>query len=1040
MLDGTIDDRSQPEYVSPIVQHQSSPSLSASVNTRLSPARGTCTRSPAFASFSGSVVGTNETCFGIVPAAAGASAVGFFRFGNQQIRQLATGYQSSLLRSVRSPGNPQTAYHPVKIENAGGVPNAPAQSNIASAYNSNTGHIWFAYTSPTDATSANVDLFVYAMDEFGNALCAPTLVVTFGLTANTNVCITSHFSNGMRVWWQDSGIKIANVTISGNLVSVSAPISVYTSTREFTAATWDSNTAAVACGATTTAAARVMMVNVNTGAIVTFDTPGGGPVIDTAAITVATLYGTTYIAAAFAVAAGALTKLYTYAGTTLTAVWTQTATASASAQPRRVAVQFQGFLQAAVVVASSDESGSFSASAAGTLGTMIHYLDLSVGTVFGTHVLPWRVLMDRGATLYYGENQQSAVFNLGRAYAAPALGADDPSSPNYCDDPSIESYRCRDSFTPPAPVARFGVVRGQIAPARVVNEQALGTCALIGPPGGASRIVTCYRKANYQIAPGYPNGAFYGRWVLLAFEGQQPAVAHDKDGSAMAAAALPIQWDGVEVVELGGPSLHAPKIAGVLTGGSGPVLAAGVYSYRAMYQFTDATGATRRSRPSNIVTITTTGAGTDKPVLRVTMPDSMRNGVQTGAVSILLYGTVANGGADFHLSTDLPTAADAYQVTFGAINPVDLAGQQIFSVTGAGGEELFPHPAPPLWDVVVIGSRAYGIDAEYRSRLVCTKLRVSGVGFEWAPALEVPFPGGAGKLMSVREWQGLPVVLTERGVYSISGAGPNNTGAGGDFGPPNRVGEIGCTSRDSVIVTPNGILWQFADWFVRLDGSGVSYVPNIRVYATVTGALMMRAQDEAVFFTNQAKAWVYNFARDRWTTWEEGTYANAITNVVSLPSTMLDSLVYSTAGGRMLRITHASVGTAPSMIWRTDWIQLGGDWQDSVILRWIVVKGRSLSTHDLTVSVFTNFDDGTPRPAITWSTAELATLQDGVGRFSLKMEPTEQNTRAVKLIISDLLTGTAGGGFQPSAITVVWALDDGLLREETFAVSQNSIR
>jgi hypothetical protein len=49
-----------------------------------------------------------------------------------------------------------------------------------------------------------------------------------------------------------------------------------------------------------------------------------------------------------------------------------------------------------------------------------------------------------------------------------------------------------------------------------------------------------------------------------------------------------------------------------------------------------------------------------------------------------------------------------------------------------------------MHDIAVVGSRAYAIDAEIRSRMMVSKTRIAGKGFEFAPALEINFPSSAG--------------------------------------------------------------------------------------------------------------------------------------------------------------------------------------------------------------------------------------------------------------------------------------------------------
>jgi hypothetical protein len=686
----------------------------------------------------------------------------------------------------------------------------------------------------------------------------------------------------------------------------------------------------------------------------------------------------------------------------------------------------------AIVVAQSHIFGTTFVTVGDSPYTAVRSLDLATGAEISAYDVPWRTLETRCEQAHQSDTESYPVLFL-----VPCYGdyANDPTSLDYVDEPALEAHVVVDrDVVRPIRMASVGVVRGTVSPVRVLYDQFLMRTATVMPGG---RLLTTYRKD--ELAADYIDDGYPGRYVELDFGAFQPRFTHDRDGSALVAAALPFQWDGVHVTPLG-HAICAPKINAVLTGGTGVNFAAGVYSFKAMYKWHDAAGLEHRSRASNTITLTSTG--TAQPIVYVTNP------LGEQAWSIELYATEANG-SEYHLVTDPPSEvlSNAFYDVYDFLSLPNLRNGQIYSVTGAGGEELFPQPPPPLHDVVVIGSRAWAIDAEIRSRVVPSKLRIAGVGFEFMPALEVNFPSGAGDLQAIAEWQGLPIVLAERGVYQLSGDGPSNTGAGSNFSPPVKVSDFGCTNPESVLYTPAGIVWQYNDWLMILNGQGVQQFPNIRANELVGGVVLMRSQDEAVFYSAVTpQKWVYNFARQRWTTWDAGTLATLVDHAVGLPWSSERSLVYSITTGHISVCAHDANSFAPSMVWETDWTLLGGDFQDPVLIRWIVFNGRTMSPHDLTIELFTNYNETTPTPSMTWTAAQLATCMDAQGRFTVKLEPTEPSTRAFKLRVTDRLiepaslAASTSAGLRPGAVTIVWSMEDELLREEVFAVSEVTIR
>jgi hypothetical protein len=724
---------------------------------------------------------------------------------------------------------------------------------------------------------------------------------------------------------------------------------------------------------------------------------------DYSAVHSETIGGVVYVACAASCATGPLTKLavHTWNGTALTTLWNTSAVAYST-----LAVKFLSFGGSSYAVfANSAWTGSFGANT--TVNTIINYYGLTTGTLAAVSTLPWQTIYNAGAQVTVNGTEFYPLFFLCRTYGALA----GPTYlPDFVDDPSVEAWMCHGTGT--AVVARFGCVRGTFGPARTVTSFDLLTNSAVAI---GSRVMCAYRKDLFgntsALYYGYP-----GRYVTIDFAARQPPAIQDRDGTALCAAALPYQWDGVEVAEVGGP-LHAPHIALAAVGGSGTALPAGTYAYRAVYVWTDAAGLEHRSRPS--VPATVTSAGASKPVIRVTGPDSMRNGLQTGPVQIELYGTVKDVGDTYYMLGAYPSATSAYQNTYDTIFEADTTQKQLYSVTGANGEELFPQPPPPLHDIAVVGSRAYAIDAEVRSRLVVSKIRVAGKGFEFSPALEVNFPSSAGKLMAVREFSGTPIIIAENGVYQISGDGPSNNGVGG-FNQPVFLSDMGCSNADSVVRYPGGIMWQKGSYLVRFNGS-VGTDARVLLADTVTGAAVLRNQDEVLLFTS---AWcrVYNYALDRWSIWDSSAMP-VVSNALTVPTDANKALVFYQGTGTIYYVDALTTGGAVQMSWKTGWFVPGGDFQDHTVPREVVFSGRALSPHSLRINLFTNYED-TPTATHTWSASDVAALSENAGgRYTVSLQAVDNNSRAIQVqVIDTISSGTQG--VRPIAVTVVSALED----------------
>jgi hypothetical protein len=642
-------------------------------------------------------------------------------------------------------------------------------------------------------------------------------------------------------------------------------------------------------------------------------------------------------------------------------------------------------------------------------------------------------LQNRGGQVVT-DNGTYPLFFLAKTYSSDSETTM-PGEDDYVDDPAVVGYLFGPSYGTPiamgSPVLRFGSVRGVMAPAYTpITTMAGGALS-----NGIGTMLVPYRKQSF----GTEN--LYGRYVKISYEARQPAVAIDKDGAALVAAGLPVQWDGVETVEIGGP-LHAPKLKVVLDATGGIIPPAGVYSLVAHYQWTDAAGLVHRSRPSQIKTVTANGT-TERIGALVTRPDSLKNsGFPWAAVDVLLYATDTDG-LTYHLVDTAPVYTSDYakwdgigQSLSGGDQFVNTSNPTIYS-TGTAGEELTPQPPPPLRDICIVGSRCWGVDAEIPTRLVYSKLRISGVGFEFFPAGDVLLPSEAGNILAIREMAGTLAVFTERAVFQVADSGPNNTGTGGTFGPAYKISDVGSLYRLAVQTTPAGIVFLTTTGrFCMLAGGAVTQLPGIELTTgvltpdQVSGCFVLDDADEAVFVVED-EAKVYNFATQRWTTWELPTTPS----IVAQSNTSRNvALLYEPTEGAIRRLESDSLSTTANMRWETDWILLNGDFQDHVLIRQVILSAYALTPCGVTLEVYTNYDS-TASTSLSWSAAEITALLAGGTRFSVRIEPRQQPTRAVKFAVIEAADATeeptVRHGMRPISLTLIHAFES-MNYEEAF--------
>lgn len=1024
LLTGGIDETTVDELTAPIVQQNSAPTLKESDNTRLSVIANSCVRSPLVSSAGIDLI-DGADCYGIAPAVSGENAAVFFRPQQGGSYVLAdagrTSYGTGVIRSPFDNTKASQCYLPVDIVGSGAIPSVSPDAPAATVFEVNTGLIWFAYLSPNPTTPTNFDLYVLAMDDSGTFAARPKVVTTLTAPTTKWVGLTAHGANGVRLWYIDTGLKMVTPTVASGLITTSAATAIYTP-ASLIASDWDivsfpfgtyaqyAYFIGTSAGSATTAA--ITRVTVTSGVTSVFTLPAstvGGASLGLVSIAAdIPASGTFTIAYACSSYSAVTTHIGSLDGSTMGAL---TATTVSSMYGRtNVGLLVATTLGYSHIVCAVDQltvGPGAGFSGGGYQRIAVYFAPLAGGAATLGYSIPWMRLQSRGVQWRLTSQESYPLLFLSRSYGPASL----PTDPNYVDDPSVEVYMVGHTYAA-SPIARYGTVRGIQLPAAqsptVMYSKAVTTLGL-----GSGKFYATYNKAQLGTTGG-------GRYVVIDMTPRQSAVAHDRDGAVMVAAALPVQWDGVDVVEIGGP-LHKPRAYGTAGGGGGPVLTSGTYRFQVVYQWTDAAGLLHRSAPSNLVSLALNGT-TDRPYIAAPLPDSMRDGINQSAVEAILYAS-GPGGTTLHAQLSAPSITISYLFVWNNIPQPDTSKAQLYS-NGASGEEIVPQAPAPMWDIAVVGSRALAIDAEVRSRLMYSKLRVAGVGFEWAPALEIIFPEDAGKLMAVRGLNGVPVIFAERGVYTVSGDGPNNNAQVGSFSPPVKVGEHGCTNRCSVVVTPVGIVYQTKSRFALFTGNGTKLLEQVAPDSNTTCGVLLKNQDEAAFFNSgTAKVYVYNYKLDRWTVWDSQTHAYPVQLATNVPSDADICLLYSKTPAVVYRLDGSQTSTtATNMAWTTDWIQPAGDAHDHISLREVVFNGKIAGAHGLTIEVYTDYSS-TPTTSKTYSAAEITALADANGRYTLSVDPVVKDTRAVKLRVYDSATATAG--VRPISLTLLWALNSG---------------
>jgi hypothetical protein len=96
----------------------------------------------------------------------------------------------------------------------------------------------------------------------------------------------------------------------------------------------------------------------------------------------------------------------------------------------------------------------------------------------------------------------------------------------------------------------------------------------------------------------------------------------------------------------------------------------------------------------------------------------------------------------------------------------------------------------------------------------------------------------------------------------------------------------------------------------------------------------------------------------------------------------------------------------------------------------VIFNGRSDSDHGITIELLTNYES-TSSTSQSWTASEINAVKNAAGRYSIRVEPVRQDTRAVKVRITEVGNTGNNQGCRPGALTITFSVE-GIVHEEAF--------
>jgi hypothetical protein len=510
---------------------------------------------------------------------------------------------------------------------------------------------------------------------------------------------------------------------------------------------------------------------------------------------------------------------------------------------------------------------------------------------------------------------------------------------------------------------------------------------------------------------------------------------------------VPFVADGQSAFEDG--FFNYPEFSYVTVDGATCSLPTGDYVFAVTYRAVDSAGLAHESAPFICAPVSVTSGGSG-PVLHITPPlasyrDSRAESDTVGKVFADVYMTTVNGSTLYYKDSIVVSnlALDPVAVLY----PTDLAlaASYVFTEPDTTGRLLYTtggvmdNVNPPASSIQTTHQKRRAIVDETRRAVWFSKQFSDGVAPGFNETLYVPFPEG-GDITALASFEGRFIAFKSRSIWVMSGEGPSATGLGSSWTSPELLtSDVGCKSWQSVVATPNGLMFQAPNNGLYLLGRdlqvsfiGANVVDSTADFPDVVGAVLVPLSGQVRFLClNDAGddhlVVVYDYLLNAWLTHQYDRLSDAPVSIC-LSNDSTPRYTVLTADGNLWQERlesdserykdQNSAGTeffVPTVV-TTPFVKL--QVQGYHKAKRVQFFGEQQDDCGLEIELAFNYDD-TVRQTSTWSSTQLRSL--GVrGQVESYVGNAYNKQMAVQVTISDTegAAMTTGAGMRFAAIAI----------------------
>jgi len=484
-------------------------------------------------------------------------------------------------------------------------------------------------------------------------------------------------------------------------------------------------------------------------------------------------------------------------------------------------------------------------------------------------------------------------------------------------------------------------------------------------------------------------------------------------------------YDGNNLVEHGF-MLYPENLADARTATTGGSISDGTYEYIAVFAWTDANGVIHRSAPSVSTQITLSG-GTSTQTQSISVPTLRLTDKED--VIVELYRTETNGTIFYKVSsTSAPTFNDPTADTVTIVDSTsdsDLINNELLYTTGGVLDNIVARSSAILES---FKNRIFTTTPE-SDKVFYSKIQNEGFPVEFNDTYDIIIPKIGGKNVALKKMDDKLVMFKESSIHYIVGDGPNNLGEQDTFIEPELViSNIGCKTKDSVVLTPSGIMFQSDRGIYLLNRSlGLEYIgAPVEEFnnLTITSAEAVDEYNHVRFGTSDGDTLVYNYANNKWSTFTNHKSQSAIVLNTDYYYLRPDEKIYKQTD------EFSDNGSPIRSKMETGWISFSGVQNYQRVYRMLLL-GKFLSDHKLRIKVAYNFIDAWVQEEIidtsdftsssTYGSESPYGSESTYGadnQYQLRLDFDRQKCESIKISIEDL-QDSAGASMELSNLLIV---------------------